>query len=105
MGKNADLKAPVEDHAVLRLVDAVLHDVAVRSSMSVARPADTCSLAGCGREVGASGRTLTRALLADTGISFARWRTAVRLQADIPLVAAGEPVANASGGLDDSRLR
>jgi AraC-like DNA-binding protein len=57
-------------------------------------PADTRNLTAWGREVRASGRTLTRAFLADTGIPFARWRTMVRLQAAIPLLAAGEPVAN-----------
>ncbi len=63
----------------------------------VSNPADTRNLAAWGREVGASGRTLTRAFLAGTGIPFARWRTAVRLQAAIPLLAAGEPVANVAG--------
>lgn len=63
----------------------------------IANPADTRNLAAWGREVGASGRTLTRAFLADTGIPFARWRTSVRLQAAIPLLAAGEPVANVAG--------
>jgi AraC-like DNA-binding protein len=60
-------------------------------------PADTRNLAAWGREVRASGRTLTRAFLADTGIPFARWRTMVRIQAAIPLLAAGEPVANVAG--------
>jgi AraC-like DNA-binding protein/uncharacterized RmlC-like cupin family protein len=63
----------------------------------VSNPSDTRNLAAWGREVGASGRTLTRAFLADTGVPFARWRTAVRLQAAIPLLAAGEPVANVAG--------
>lgn len=63
----------------------------------ISDPADTRNLAAWGREVGASGRTLTRAFLADTGIPFARWRTSVRLQAALPLLAAGEPVANVAG--------
>lgn len=63
----------------------------------VSNPADTRNLEDWGRQVGASGRTLTRAFLADTGISFARWRTSVRLQAAIPLLAGGEPVANVAG--------
>jgi AraC-like DNA-binding protein len=63
----------------------------------VSNPADTRSLADWGHEVGASGRTLTRAFLADTGIPFARWRTSVRLRAAIPLLAAGEPVATVAG--------
>ena len=63
----------------------------------VSNPADPRNLAAWGRQVGASGRTLTRAFLADTGIPFARWRTSVRLQAAIPLLAAGEPVATVAG--------
>ena len=50
-----------------------------------------------GPRIGASGRTLTRAFLAGTGIPFARWRTSVRLQAALPLLAAGEPVATVAG--------
>jgi AraC-like DNA-binding protein len=64
------------------------------ASALVSNPADRRNLAAWGREVGASGRTLTRAFLADTGIPFARWRTSLRLQAAIPLLAAGEPVAS-----------
>jgi AraC-like DNA-binding protein len=60
-------------------------------------PADTRSVAEWGREVGASSRTLTRAFLADTGIAFASWRTSLRLQTAIPLLAAGEPVGTVAG--------
>jgi AraC-like DNA-binding protein len=60
----------------------------------IANPADGRTLAGWGRAVGASGRTLTRAFLNDTGVSFSRWRTAVRLRAALPRLAAEEPVAN-----------
>jgi AraC-like DNA-binding protein/quercetin dioxygenase-like cupin family protein len=59
----------------------------------LADPADARSLAAWGHEVGASGRTLTRAFLAGTGIPFRRWRTAVRLRAALPLLAAGEPIS------------
>jgi AraC-like DNA-binding protein/quercetin dioxygenase-like cupin family protein len=58
----------------------------------LADPADGRSLAQWGRAVGASGRTLTRAFLAGTGISFSRWRTAVRLRAALPHLASGEPI-------------
>ena len=59
-----------------------------------ADPADSRTLADWGREVGASERTLARAFLAGTGISFGRWRTRLRLQAALSELAAGEPVAN-----------
>jgi AraC-like DNA-binding protein len=58
----------------------------------LADPSDGRSLADWGREVGASGRTLTRAFLAGTGIPFSRWRTAVRLRAALPHLAAGVPI-------------
>ncbi|HEY2079353.1 MAG TPA: helix-turn-helix transcriptional regulator [Streptosporangiaceae bacterium] len=54
--------------------------------------ADGRTLAGWGREVGASERTLARAFLAETGVSFGRWRTMLRIQAALTALAAGEPV-------------
>ena len=59
-----------------------------------ASPGDTRSLAEWGHHVGASERTLARVFLADTGISFGRWRTMARLQAALVPLAAGEPVGN-----------
>jgi len=59
-----------------------------------ADPADGRTLADWGREVGASERTLARAFLADTGISFGRWRTLLRLQAAVAALADGQPVGN-----------
>jgi AraC-like DNA-binding protein len=59
-----------------------------------ANPADGRTLAEWGREVGASERTLSRAFLADTGVSFGRWRTLLRVQAALAALARGEPVGN-----------
>jgi AraC-like DNA-binding protein/quercetin dioxygenase-like cupin family protein len=56
-------------------------------------PADGRTLAGWGREVGASERTLARAFLVETGVSFGRWRTMLRIQAALTALAAGDPVA------------
>ena len=56
-------------------------------------PADGRTLAGWGHEVGASERTLARAFLAGTGVSFGRWRTMLRIQTALTALAAGEPVA------------
>jgi AraC-like DNA-binding protein len=58
----------------------------------VADPADARTLAEWGREVGASERTLARAFLADTGISFGKWRTLMRVQAALTALALGDPV-------------
>jgi AraC-like DNA-binding protein len=63
----------------------------------LADPSDGRSLAEWGRAVGASGRTLTRAFLAGTGIPFSRWRTAVRLRAALPHLASGEPIGTVAG--------
>ncbi len=59
-----------------------------------ADPADCRTLAEWGREVGASERTLARAFVADTGVSFGRWRTLLRVQAALAALARGEPVGN-----------
>lgn len=56
--------------------------------------ADGRTLAEFGRAVGASERTLARAFLADTGVSFGRWRTLLRVQAALAALAGGEPVGN-----------
>jgi AraC-like DNA-binding protein len=59
-------------------------------------PADDRDLAAWGRLVGASSRTLARAFVAETGMTFGTWRTQVRLLATLPLLAAGMPVATAA---------
>ncbi len=51
------------------------------------------SLPAWGRAVGAGARTLARVWLAETGTSFARWRTLLRMQAALPRLVAGVPVA------------
>ena len=56
-------------------------------------PADKRTLREWGREVGASERTLARAFVAGSGVPFGRWRTLLRLQAALPMLAAGRPVS------------
>jgi AraC-like DNA-binding protein len=72
-------------------VDGRARDVADEIA---ANPADGRTLAEWGREVGASERTLARAFIADTGMSFGRWRTLLRVQASLAELARGEPVGN-----------
>lgn len=76
-----DLTLPLDPRA-REVADAVL-----------ASPHDARDLASWGREVGASQRTLSRAFVAGTGLSFGRWRTRARLQVALPLLAAGLPVS------------
>jgi AraC-like DNA-binding protein len=91
-----DLLEPVEIATIEVTMPADERALEVARAL-VAHPADARNLAQWGRAVGASGRTLTRAFLAGTGIPFARWRTTLRLQAALPLLAAGEPVASVAG--------
>ena len=91
-----DVLEPVEVATVQVTMPSDERAVEVARAL-ISNPADTRNLTAWGREIGASGRTLTRAFLAGTGIPFARWRTSVRLQAAIPLLAAGEPVATVAG--------
>jgi AraC-like DNA-binding protein len=60
----------------------------------VGDPADRRTLDAWGRTVGASGRSLARAFMAETGVPFGRWRTLARLHAALPALADGEPVGN-----------
>jgi AraC-like DNA-binding protein/quercetin dioxygenase-like cupin family protein len=77
------ISVPVpEDPRARRVAEALLAD-----------PADPRGLAEFGREVGASGRTLARIFLAESNLSFGRWRTQVRLRAALPWLAAGVPLA------------
>ena len=67
------------------------------SDALLADPADPRTLSEWGRTVGASSRTLARAFLGDTGLSFGRWRTLVRLQASLPHLAEQVPVSAVAG--------
>ena len=62
-----------------------------------ADPADRRTLREWGRAVGASERTLARAFAAEAGVPFGRWRTLLRLQAALSMLAAGEPVSRVAG--------
>jgi AraC-like DNA-binding protein len=62
-----------------------------------ANPADQRTLREWGREVGASERTLARAFAAGAGVPFGHWRALLRLQAALPMLAAGEPVSRVAG--------
>lgn len=55
-------------------------------------PADDRTLAALGREAGAAERTLSRLFRAETGMTFPQWRTQLRLQHALALLATGEPV-------------
>lgn len=64
-----------------------------------ANPADARSLAGFGVEVGASERNLARLFVAETGMTFAAWRTQARLIAALEQLAQGLAVARIAEAL------
>jgi AraC-like DNA-binding protein len=70
------------DERVRAVADALLAD-----------PGDPRTLAAHARAVGVSRRTLTRLFVADTGMTFDRWRTHARLRAALSLLAEGQPVS------------
>ena len=73
-----DVRMPIDERA--RAVAQTLID----------NPADGRTLAHWGRDVGASERTLARAFLADTGLSFGQWRGLLRLRAAMVALATGD---------------
>ena len=75
-----DIRLPSDERAH-RVAEALLED-----------PRDGRTLHAWGRQVGASSRTLARVFLAETGLTFGRWRTLARLQAALLLLAEGRAV-------------
>jgi AraC-like DNA-binding protein len=75
-----DIRLP-EDERARRVAETLLAD-----------PGDRRTLSAWGRQVGASSRTLARVFVAETGLSFGRWRTLARLQAALLELAEGRPV-------------
>lgn len=111
------------DAARARIVDTLLDEFAAAPSrpMPLPMPSDrrlrpiaaellknpACGLSieEWGGRVGASGRTLARLFIAETGLSFTRWRTQCRLLLARARLAEGESVttvAHAMGYASDS---
>ncbi len=77
-----DLPLPLDDRA-RRVAQALLAD-----------PADPRSLADWGRFTGSSERNLSRIFRAETGRSFADWRTDARMRTAVEMLVAGLPVGS-----------
>ena len=58
----------------------------------IADPADPRGLDELAAAAGGSRRTLSRLFVQDTGMSFDRWRTHLRLRVALPMLAEGQPV-------------
>lgn len=91
-----DLLEPVATTAVELPIptESPAHDVALGL---LANPCDTSTLAEWGHTVGASERSLARAFVNSTGLTFGTWRTRARLRAALPLLADGRPVGTVAG--------
>ncbi|MBU2697614.1 helix-turn-helix transcriptional regulator [Nocardioides sp. WV_118_6] len=76
------LHLPMPAHPVLLAVCDLLQ----------ADPGDDRTLAGLGRAVGASDRTLSRLFRSELGMTFPQWRTQLRLHRALVLLAEGTPV-------------
>lgn len=74
--------APLPSDPRARMVAEVLLD----------NPADDRTLAELGRHAATSSRTLARAFRTETGLTFAQWRTQIRLAASLTPLADGVPV-------------
>ncbi|WP_199747993.1 helix-turn-helix transcriptional regulator [Actinomadura sp. WAC 06369] len=104
LAEGARLRAEAVVLDLLRPLPATPIDVPVPSDERVravadallADPADRRSLDAHARAVGVSRRTLTRLFMQDTGMSFDRWRTHVRLRAALPILAEGHLVSHAA---------
>ena len=62
------------------------------ADLLIQSPADAREIEAWGKTVGASGRTLARLFLSETGLSFGRWRQRRRLLAALERLAAGAQV-------------
>ena len=62
------------------------------TSALLAEPADSRSLDDWAREIAASGRTLARLFIVETGMTFRAWRQQARLLRALEMMAAGQPV-------------
>ena len=64
------------------------------TAMLRADPGNPATLAGLGRQAGASARTLSRLFADELGMSFHRWRTQLRIHHSLVLLAEGTSVTD-----------
>lgn len=91
-----DLITPI-DTAAIDIAEPRDDRVAAVGSALRAEPGDPRTLTEWGRQVGASGRTLARAIERDTGMGFDAWRRTIRVHAAVEHLAAGMPVSRVAG--------
>ena len=55
-------------------------------------PSESMGIERWGQKVGASGRTLSRLFVEETGLTFSQWRTHARMRMALARLAAGDPI-------------
>lgn len=103
---DVELLGPTRERAESLLID-LLRPVYVHSvtlpmpvdprALEVARhleehPSESSGIEHWGRKVGASGRTLSRLFVEETGLTFSQWRTNARMRTALTRLAAGDPI-------------
>jgi AraC-like DNA-binding protein len=84
VARTAALHLPQPKDPRARRISQLLHD----------NPSDQRGLEEIARCAGASERTIQRLFLADTGLTFGKWRQQLRLVHSLRLLAAGEKVTS-----------
>lgn len=85
-----DVLAPATHELLLRVPESGL--VAPIVAAVQADPSDATQLGEWAMRLGVSARTITRVFLAETGLGFAKWVAAARVQYAITLLAAGDDI-------------
>lgn len=87
-----DLLRPVRVHAINLPMPVDPRALAVARHLEQ-HPSEAAGIERWGRQVGASGRTLSRLFVEETGLTFTQWRTTARLRTALTRIAAGDPIA------------
>jgi AraC-like DNA-binding protein len=83
-----DVLAVPDDPRARVVADAILHDLA-----------DPTDLAEWAERLGVNAKTLTRAFVAATGLTFRQWRTTARMHRARAMLATGAPITETSAAV------
>ncbi len=86
-----DLLRPVYVHTITLPMPVDPRALAVARHLEE-HPSESFGIERWGRKVGASGRTLSRLFVEETGLTFSQWRTNARMRTALTRLAAGDPI-------------
>ncbi|GEB22794.1 MAG: helix-turn-helix domain-containing protein [Brevibacterium aurantiacum] len=92
-----DVMTPADNELLLHMPSNPL--IAPIANAIIEGPADASSLQDWARKLGISGRTITRAFEAETGLGFGRWATTARVQHAVSMISLGGEVDEAAAGV------